>query len=336
MDINTLMTLRRPVYQPLSQNLLRQFSSEAIAGWLSNRMVRENLLNIHVTITDIELDRNNLTDLKFFDSPHFNAYTDYITHDVLPQYIQYLSRTRPRPNVLTQRVLTYLISASVGQMSIPPDSAGYVLGDLFPRMKLIKESTQGNCYFCSVGHNVGADNIEVRNSIADAIIEDDSVGFIAKQYIQGCGNGKYVEQYRRDPIEFGYLFTELLRKPCTEGQRDCNECVWGGNEYDPYVANAYNRPLIPIEVNRSSSTANINIRQKYTDEDATLIERYLQIANNTPFRFTSNQSFILSISYIFPSYLYPNIQEAFLVDLGMPIAYMYRGNHFNAISFVDT
>lgn len=338
MDLNTLMTLREPVYQPLSQNLLNRFSTESIAAWLSNRMVRENLLNIRVNIIDLSLDRNNRDNVQFFNSPHFDDYVNYVSNTVLPSYLEFLRQTNPQPNILINRVLSYLISASARHMSIPPDSAGYILGDLFPSMKMIKEATEGNCYFCSVGYNVQSDNVETREAIVNAIQQEGDPSYIVRQYIQGCGRGTFVNEYNRNPNAFTSRFLSILKNPCTTGQRDCNECIWGGNEYDSYVANSFSRPLVAINIDRNSDLAEMNLNQRYNRNNASLIRYYLGLVETAPFRFVVHQQFTLRISYVFPSYVYEiyghDSQEPFFLDFGMPIAYMYRGNHFNAITFI--
>lgn len=334
-DLNSLMMLRVPVYNALSSSQLRTFSTESIATWLTDPKVRENLLNIRVTMVDYELERNNMQDVKFFDSPHFNSYKEYINSVVLPSYLDYLQRVNPPVNQLTNKVLSYLISASVGNMSIPPDSAGYILQDLFPRMKLVKTSSEGNCYFCSVGYNIGASNQEVRNAIAEMLSQSEDLPFIARRYATSCQSGTLASKYRRDPHTFVNEFPSLVRKSCARGERDCYECIWGGNEYDSFVANAFNRPVVGIQIERKNDLAEINLTSRYGTL-APLIRRYLGIVGQASFKFLANQQFNIMINYIFPEHVYKvsvNMREAFLTDMGIPLAYMYRGNHFNAIDF---
>lgn len=94
-------------------------------------------------------------------------------------------------------------------------------------------------------------------------------------YVTGCAGGTFFDEYKKDPISFINRFPSILKRDCTSGQRDCNECVWGGNDYDPYLADIFNVPVISVRMERRGKDENIICNSMEVRSLSTWEERYI-------------------------------------------------------------
>jgi hypothetical protein len=210
-------------------------------------------------------------------------------------------------------------------------SVGFILSDIFLHMSMVKTPAAGNCYFCSVGMNANIPGDELRALISTAIVKDGEYVRLAKQYIEGCRTGKFADQYYEDPDSFIEEFPSLLETPCEVGDTDCNECIWGGNEYDSYVADILGTPVVAISIERAGKEIVIPLLQVMNKADATTIYEYTR---SNSIRYRTAQEFTIDISYIFPTRTYeedPNLEEAFDIPT-TPAGYIYRHSHFDGIA----
>ena len=333
MDLDTLMTLRSVQYVPLKEKMLPRFDTQSVGNWLSDLSVRSTLFTpVSITINDPDKEDNRMEIASFFDSPYFSEYTSYIADTVLPQYLAYLRVTKPPVNDTISLILGYLISASKGNITIPTTSMGFIITDLFPHLKMIKQPDEGNCYFCSTGYNLKLSSQEVRNVLADAISKDTDMNSLVSRYIDGCATGSLYYQYDQNPIEFTRRFPQLLRQNCNTGDRDCNECVWGGNEYDSYLASEFQVPVISIGIERQGKELEIDL-DSY-GENANVLKHYLK---SKIYRMRIDQDYTINITYTFPPDVYityDDIYDAFFEEYNTFITYIFNRSHINAASII--
>jgi hypothetical protein len=334
MNLNSLMTLGVPRYSPVSDNEIYSFDTDSVRQWLMS--VIDNLLNVEVTITDTVLHRNTMSNVLFFDSPYFKGYIDYVRTVVLPGYLDYLIIKNPPRDDVIERVLMYLLSAAEENMIIPLNRTYQIINFLFPHIKGVDQPSSGNCYYCAIGHNLDENGKKVRDDIATYIEKTGQVDKYAKMYIQGCGKGSLVDRYNRDMSKFIQEFPSLLRKSCIQGDRDCYNCIWGSDDYDPLVANIYSRPLVTTRVDRKHKVRTLDL-DIYSYEERNIIRYYLHLHRYGNPSYLENQDFFINISYIFPEFmyqLYPDLEDIFFLEIEKPIGYMYREQHFVALDFI--
>lgn len=341
MKLIDIISIRKPIYVPLTQNMLRAFDTESIAKWLTNPSVRSSLLNIEVGINDIQLGIR-LENTKFFNSPYFSEYRKYIQNTVISSYIEYLQRVKPEKSELIGRVLSYLASAAIGNMTLPTDSVGYIINDIFPHIHMVKRPSAGNCYFCSIGYGINLSADEMRGAVVDIITTPSSQGMdppyvsLAKNYALGCRIGKLYDWYIKDPTGFIKQFPTLLRKPCSQGERDCNECVWGGNDYDPFIAEFFNVPVLSISIDRRGKEVSKDISTIVNTTNISIANTYKYYLGTSNIRYRINQLYSFNFICVFPPEIYEkfsNIVEAFDQEYENIIGYIYKGEHFNAIRY---
>lgn len=333
MRLIDLVQIRQPIYVPLGQNLLKVFTTESIARWLTTPSVRANIQKIDVIVNDIELG-NRLNKKGFFNSPYTVEYQEYIRNVIIPTYVEFLSNVNLPKNELIERVLVYLASSATGNMFIPPNSTGFITNDVFPHLEMVKKPSQGNCYFCSIGYGVNVSPEDMRIAISNQIQENNEVAYLAKKYATDCKTGKFYRQYLYDPTGFIASFPDLLKKPCQKDERDCNECIWGGNDYDSIAANIFSVPLLAISIDRQGKDASISISAEFGPLAASIYKKYVE---SSTIRYKTGQIYTFSFTYVFPDYIYqeyPNTEEALMVEFDNIIGYIYRGEHFNAIKFI--
>ena len=327
-----MMMLRTVQYVPVKEKMLPLFDTDTIARWLTDPIVRSTLLSsVMFTINDQEIESNRMENRLYFDSPYFEEYTQYIRDVVLPSYLSYLRSKKPRPHPLIKRILGYLLSASLGSITLPTESISYIIGDVFPHLKVVQKPDEGNCYFCSIGHNLNLSSQEVRNILSDEISKSSDLKYIVNRYVSGCATGVLPQLYERNPNQFMQEFPTLLRKECRSGDQDCNDCVWGGNEYDSYIASVFSLPVVAIQIERGGKEKRVDI-SSYGDKN--VIEYYL----GSTYKMRVDQKYTINISYTFPPDVYEmfgdNIYTAFFEKYRTYIMYVLSRSHINAVSII--
>lgn len=331
-----LLCLRKRIeYVPVEDNALASFDTKSVATWLSLRATRTSIITGHFTIHDPDIEAHRMNDRQLFQSPFFDDYRNYVRHIVLPEYVAYLGKNSHQNEDLVGRILSLLVSIAMGHMTISPSNIGFLIGDIFEHIRMIPVPNAGDCYFCAIATDVGLDAIQVRNIVADAIVRDKAdYAYIVKQYVESCHHGgRLVREYENDPEGFIREFASLLRKPCNGGM-DCEQCVWGGNEYDSYLAAYFDSPVVAISIERRSQEVPVDTRE-FGSAISEAIHAYLGVRT---IRYRKDQHFIITLTYTFPERVYQmlgpeNMAIAFESTYPTPIAYIYRGSHFNAVSF---
>lgn len=329
-----MMTLRTVQYVPIREKMLPQFDTDTIARWLTDPVVRSTLLSsVTFTINDQEIESNRMEDRSYFDSPYFDEYTHYIRNTVLPSYLSHLKNTMPHSRPLIKRVLEYLLSASQENMTLPTESVSYIIGDIFPHLRTVQKPDEGNCYFCSIGHNLNLSSQEVRNILSTEINKSSDLEYLVKQYVSGCATGVFSQLYDRDPDRFVQGFPTLLKQECKLGDQDCNDCVWGGNEYDSYVASVFSLPVVAIQVEREGNEERISLSSYGSSRS--VIEHYL---GTSTYKMRTDQKYTINISYTFPPDVYQlfgdDMYTAFFEEYKTYIIYVLSRSHINAVSII--
>jgi hypothetical protein len=325
------MSRRIPTYIPLDEKYLSAFNTTTVARWIADHDVRENLVQAMFTINDIALEDIATFDDPIFQSPYIDEYKAYVRNTILPNYLEYLRHTHPQRTNMLEKTLNILLTIAYGEFTLASGSVGFILSDVFKYISMTKMPAAGNCYFCSVGANAGIPADELRTYIASAIVKDGEYIRLAEQYIAGCRGGKFAEQYNEDPDSFIEEFPFLLELSCEVGDTDCNECIWGGNEYDSYVANALGAPLVAISIDRAGREVSIPLVEIVDEADMSIIYEYTQ---SRSIRYREDQAFTIDITYIFPVQTYvddPDLEYAFDIPT-TPAGYVYRHSHFDAIA----
>lgn len=307
------------------------FNTKSLMKWLGNRAVRTNILRCRVTTTDSIFPSNRVS--IEFKAPLLDEYITYIRDVVIPMYTLYLSSTKIKKSEkeAASIVITYLLSIISGHFTFPTESVGHIINLIYPHLRMEKVPTEGNCYFCSIAMSVGMDDTEIRSLIANALRESDLRGYLAKAYVDSCGSGPYYKEYYDNPGEFIENFPDYVEEPCNEGDSDCKDCMWGSNDFDPFIANFFKTPIISINLDRKGTEKSYDIRDEFTDDIVNVLSEY--VGKKVYYRV--NQEYTLSFQYTFPEGTNvdtPNDIDKVL-DTHYPtiIGYVFRHSHFNAI-----
>lgn len=331
-------------YAPLTDNLKPpSFKLTDVIKWLADRRVRVNLLKCKVTIEDMELASNRVS--INFDSPYREEYIEYIINSIIPGLVDHLSTTKYKSeyNDTISKTLEYLVSAAKGEFTIQSSSVGLIINDIFPHLRMIKVPAEGNCYFCSIGVSTGLTDVEIRQIVSNLISKSPDLPYIAKAYATGCKYGKYRKEYDSNPDQFIKNYPKYLASPCLPGDSDCKDCIWGINDYDQYIADYFDDPLISISIDRKGDSYEEGLKDiiqefGYDDEEESKIIQTIKEYLGSKLYYKEDQIYTIGLSYVFPKGILNlfngDMEPAFLIEYKNVISYMYRAAHFNGIKII--
>jgi len=326
------MTRRAPVYIPLDDRLLTTFDTGSIGSWLSDAYVRMNVIEATFSINDIHITENVTNNDPIFQSPYLNTYKDYVANVVIPEYLHYIRTNNVQKDINVGKILNLLGTIGYGVMTLAAANGGFIVKDLFQNLTMTKVPSAGNCYFCAAGYNAGISGDELRHIISQMIVDSGDYKFLARQYIEGCYTGNLVDEYNDDPELFTEEFPSLLTKSCVGEDRDCNECVWGGSDFDSYVANAIGAPVVSIAVERAGKEYRVSLDNYLSDED---LSTFVKMTGSGVIYYRDNQHYTINTVYVFPSEVYvqdPDLTSAFDIPTN-PSGYVHKGDHFDNLTF---
>lgn len=329
-------------YTPLSDNLKPpSFKLTDVIKWLADRRVRVNLLKCKVTVEDMELASNRVS--INFDSPYREEYIEYIINSIIPGLVDHLSTTKYKSeyNDTISKTLEYLVSAAKDEFTIPSSSVGLIINDVFPHLKMIKVPAEGNCYFCSIGVSTGLTDEEIRKIVSSQISVSPNLPYIAKAYAKGCKYGKYKKEYETNPDQFTQNYPKYLASPCLPGDSDCKDCIWGISDYDQYIADYFDDPLISISIDREGDSYEEGLKDiihEFGYEDENNIVQTIRKYTGSKIYYKENQVYTIGLSYVFPKGIIDlfngDMEPAFLIEYKNVISYIYRSSHFNGVKIV--
>lgn len=104
-----------------------------------------------------------------------------------------------------------------------------------------KVPEDGDCYFHSIGVSTNQSAKQVRDNIANVILDgsdDESI------IIGECKNKPLYQSYQEKISKL----SDLIRIMCDNKGKDCNDCLWGSSSFNHLVQDIYQRPVIVIEI----------------------------------------------------------------------------------------
>jgi len=202
---------------------------------------------------------------------------------------------------------------------------------LFSGFKPRREPTEGDCYFCSVGANMGLDSQEIRDAISEYLeYNPDLTEEIANRYARVCERGRIKELSKVDNQRYISQFPSLLRKACSGGGIDCNTCIWGNTDYNPILVDMFQNSLVTFTVETEGILSNISIYDHFDENIGDLIHKYLLLSRKYDFQFYEEQKYKLTISC-----QYAIDKNTFINGTQIPLAIIHRGSHFNSMEFLQ-
>jgi hypothetical protein len=268
-------------YKNLQAKVLKEINIENINRWIADPEVRINLLNnllLTIVGTYFPPGNNPLEYVSIFDSPFMNDYMAYIEGTLLPVYIREMDVNNIGINSKEGDTLRLLVKASLGYLPESKKDYLLILRGLFPNTTINQQPAIGNCYFCSIGENLGISAEQVRADVSNYIKKMkriDSEDFVSNA-LQNCPeNSQYKQNYLANKDNFVDEYPNLILRSCEMGDRDCQNCIWGGNYIDPIVSVLYNIPILSVAV---GSGDGILKTQEYTFTSDELSESVLEAA----------------------------------------------------------
>lgn len=243
-------------YKPLSQTKIKseQISILTINNWISEPEVRKNLLNnMTLTVYSEYYPKGNkkLENVEIFKSPYMEEYINYIQDELLEVYMNEMTSKKISIDSSEGDYLRSLVKAGLG--FLPPSKNDYitVLTQLFPQAQILPQPDIGNCYYCSIGANLNKTEEEIRADIVKILqtMPKEEYSNFVEAALQSCPeSSKYKKQYILNKQQFVEKYTQLLINSCKIGDQDCNDCIWGGNYFDPILSVLYDMPILSISV----------------------------------------------------------------------------------------
>ena len=248
-------------YRPLVETKMdpSQINIQSIINWLQNDFVRINLLDqttISIFGDYFPKGLNVLEKEKIFDSPYKIDYTEYIGKILIPVYLQEMENKGIDKESTEGDNLKILVKAALGFLPANRQDYLMILHKLFPQAKIIKQPDIGNCYYCAIGSNLGAEEIDVRKDIVSILknMDDDTYSDFLSDAMKDCPeNSNFKKRYLENKSQFAEDYIELMLKSCEKGMIDCYDCIWGGNYFDTILSGFYNRPILAIGVGTDQS-----------------------------------------------------------------------------------
>lgn len=220
-----------------------------IENWLNDIDNRLNMMNIKVTLVhtpDIPIpmyDKQGLI-AKGNSSEYLNYVQEMMEN--LPQS-QERAEFAKRTDIYN-RLVNILNTGSIkmGRHDIYP-----IINKIFPNSKIRKVPSKGNCYFCAIGENLDKTSQQVRDDLSSYLIRlrrdnISSYNEYLSVLIHNCLLNTLIKALPRE--ELYETFPDKLTIECQEGDKDCEQCLWGGVEYDQLVSEAYQLPVVEIVV----------------------------------------------------------------------------------------
>lgn len=329
--IKDYFKLEIPTYDPLEDHLLSSFDINSVSQWIVDKKVQKNLVNMDITLFDTLFEDNNFFDQKYFNSPHFDQYQEYIVDTLIPGFLNQREEENKPANRNTQKILEYLLSAGFGSFNYPGDSPMMLYRLLFSGLKPRREPGEGDCYFCSVGANMGLDSQEIRDSISEYLEPNPELTKeIANRYIRGCNGGRIKELSEINNEEYVSQFPALIRKSCSGGGIDCDSCIWGNTDFNPILVDMFQNSLVTFSVETEGTLSQENLYDYFDEDIADLMHKYLLLPNDFDFEFYENQKYVLNISYEING-----DKDTFINGTQIPMAIVHRGVHFNSMEFLQ-
>jgi hypothetical protein len=245
LDINPNLPidLDEPVIkvQPVTINTVTQ--------WLDNAQVRQALQTPLVNVRHFHEDLGipKATDLEVFNNESLGDYIDYVE-----SLIRSLNRLRPTTPPETEAITTLrrrLTRISREDFPLTNEDIRRYIQAIYPRSHFSPMPNIGNCYFCAIGTGLDLPEDQIRQDIsqyAQRLLTENPheyADFIS-QNLQGCPTERGIRSQSREHIY--RTFPDEIRKSCHQGDVDCIDCLWGGNSYDPTIAELYQIPVVGI------------------------------------------------------------------------------------------
>lgn len=175
----------------------------------------------------------------------------------------------------------------------------------------------------------------MRRILASSIENDPDSKDIVARYARGCRGGRYSDMYELNSSEFINGFPSLLREDCQENDKDCEQCVWGSNEYDSYLATQFNRPVVSVTVNREKRDKDIDLLFSFGKRYGGIMSYYFGTNN---INILTDQHYTIGISYTFPPETYEifgdDMSDVIYNEWDEYIIYVYNRSHFNSVSII--
>jgi hypothetical protein len=242
-------------YQPLSKHKLpkAKCNIDGIREWLSRPEVRVNLLSkMNLTIYGNYFAKGNqsIEEVTIYDSPYEEEYTDYIQDVLIKAVMADMEGKGITSNETNEGdFLRVLFKAGLGYLVPTKNDYLLVLNLSFPHSKITAVPDDGNCYYWSVGANIGKVDQEIRDDMAVELGSMDPSDYesIVSNSLQTCpGNSTYAKAYKANKAKFLKEYLDLIKIPCGPDMLDCNDCIWGGNHFDSVMVDMYKVPVLGI------------------------------------------------------------------------------------------
>lgn len=235
---------------------------ETVKQWLEDERVRQALQNVIVNVRHFHEDLGipRAQDLDVFNNEATSDYIDYIDEVLIPAIMRLPQPTRGDTRIIrdTLRRLRRIVKEDFPLTK--SDIRRYIQA-IYPRSHFIDMPAMGNCYFCAIGAGLDIPEDQIRHDIANyaqnLMIQNlNAYRDFISQNLQGCPKDRGIRSRETRYQEF----PQEIHKSCHQGDVDCINCLWGGNSYDPTIADLYHVPVIGmITSTPDSKTINLDL-----------------------------------------------------------------------------
>lgn len=254
--LKSLVEYQYPIdfdYIDIEDMKLDEINIENINKWIGDVRVRVNLLNnmlLSIYGNYFPSSNQQIMGINILKSPYMEKYLNYISEVLLPAYESEMKEKAIDIETTIGDKLNILVKAALGHLPATKNDYLMIFSKLFHHAKITNQPNIGNCFFCSIGENIGKTDEEVRQDVKLVLDKMDRNSYkdFVENAISACPDStQFKKMYESNQQEFMADYSNIILKSCTtQNKTDCDDCIWGGSFLDPLLSEYYNMPILSI------------------------------------------------------------------------------------------